>query len=334
MQKLCRVSAGLFVVGIALILAFCCGLAPASTAPESLLDIPTPFARVYLPVVFKGYSPPPPTATPTPTATPQPSPTPTPCIQYVSGIISSNTTWQSGCTYIVTGNLGVEEHVTLTIEPGVVVKFDKDCRLQVIGNLIAQGTPEDMIVFTSNLPDPSPGAWLGIEFPRAVEPAKEKSNISYCKIEYAGTGLYYCGRLFDLSHNIFANNYDGVHMFVGGHDELGPVRLEYNLFTENRYSVYIFGHRSVHMSYNTIANNGAGIRDSHENLIVHYNNIHSNSQYDFRHGRSTDIDATHNWWGTTDSSLIDQHIYDYYDDLTLGKVIYEPFATGPIPGAP
>ena len=43
---------------------------------------------------------------------------------------------------------------------------------------------------------------------------------------------------------------------------------------------------------------------------------------------------TYNWWGTTDTSLIDEHIWDFYDDFRLGKVIYIPFLNAPSPGAP
>ena len=42
----------------------------------------------------------------------------------VSGIISSNTTWTlENSPYIVTGNILLNEGITLTIEAGVTVKF-------------------------------------------------------------------------------------------------------------------------------------------------------------------------------------------------------------------
>ena len=45
----------------------------------------------------------------------------------VSGVISSNTTWVvSSSPYIVTGNILINESGTLTIEPGVLIKFDSD----------------------------------------------------------------------------------------------------------------------------------------------------------------------------------------------------------------
>jgi len=41
-----------------------------------------------------------------------------------------------------------------------------------------------------------------------------------------------------------------------------------------------------------------------------------------------------NYWGTTNTSEIDQKIYDFYDDFTAGKVIYEPILTVPNNNAP
>ena len=41
----------------------------------------------------------------------------------------------------------------------------------------------------------------------------------------------------------------------------------------------------------------------------------------------SNIDATNNYWGTTDTSIIDSKIFDYYDDITLGKVNYHPITT-------
>jgi len=223
----------------------------------------------------------------------------------------------------------------------VLVKFDGYYRLQVAGNLVAEGTPKNMIVFTSNLADPSRGAWEGVEF-LSLRFAEEKSKIQHCRIECAQTALRYPSREFQILHNVFVHNQMGLNIFVvvtGYHYTPGPVYVEYNLFADNEGEGLRYGTHLVplYISYNTITNNGVGIEVllGGEDSVVHHNNIHSNSRYDFRScGDYEDIDAKHNWWGTTDISLIDQHIYDYYDDLTLSKVIYEPFATGPIPGTP
>jgi len=56
----------------------------------------------------------------------------------VSGFISSNTTWTlSGSPYIITGNTILDSAIVLTINPGVMVKFDNAKSLQINGILRA-----------------------------------------------------------------------------------------------------------------------------------------------------------------------------------------------------
>ncbi|UCG68776.1 MAG: hypothetical protein JSV09_13380, partial [Thermoplasmata archaeon] len=80
----------------------------------------------------------------------------------VSGYYYSDTIWTlANSPYIVTDDITIVPGVTLTIEPGVVVKFDGPYELVVDGYLIAQGTVTNNIVFTSNSTTPSVGDWLG-----------------------------------------------------------------------------------------------------------------------------------------------------------------------------
>ncbi|NOZ69081.1 MAG: hypothetical protein GXP46_07515, partial [Deferribacteres bacterium] len=113
----------------------------------------------------------------------------------VSGIISGDTTWtQAGSPYIVTGNVLVSSGVTLTVEPGVTVKFDSGTGLQVDGTLIARGTDTDNIIFTSRQATPAPGDWAYIFFTDTSADATYDSDgnytggsiLEYSVIEYAG----------------------------------------------------------------------------------------------------------------------------------------------------
>ncbi len=89
----------------------------------------------------------------------------------VGGRIASDTTWTlANSPYIVTSTVQVygtsTAPVTLTIEPGVVVRFKAGMGLQVgfgsnQGALIARGTPENRITFTR---DAATGAWGTINF--------------------------------------------------------------------------------------------------------------------------------------------------------------------------
>jgi len=67
----------------------------------------------------------------------------------VCGSISEDTTWTTGNVYLVTCDLTVNSGVTLTVQHGVVVKFNSGRRLTVDGSLLAQGTDDYGVVFTS-----------------------------------------------------------------------------------------------------------------------------------------------------------------------------------------
>jgi hypothetical protein len=88
----------------------------------------------------------------------------------VNANITTNTTWTSGNTYLLVGNVAVTPGNTLTIEPGTVIRGDKNskgCLIISAGAQInAQGTVSQPIVFTSN-EDPSgngraPADWGGV----------------------------------------------------------------------------------------------------------------------------------------------------------------------------
>ncbi len=102
----------------------------------------------------------------------------------VSGGIYANTTWyKANSPYIVTDTVVVFPGVTLTIEPGVVVKFDDDMRLEMRqSKLVALGTSTDTITFTSNSGSPLPGSWGEIYLNLN---GGTKSRFNYCHFQYA-----------------------------------------------------------------------------------------------------------------------------------------------------
>ena len=111
----------------------------------------------------------------------------------ISASITADTTWTAaGSPYILTGNIAIggPAGVTLTINPGVTVKFATGSQLLVDyydkGALVANGTSSDPIVFTSNV-SATAGAWPGLRFGTiAGAPA---SSVSYATVEYAGSNF-------------------------------------------------------------------------------------------------------------------------------------------------
>lgn len=78
--------------------------------------------------------------------------------------ITQNTTWETGKTYILAGRITVTSGVTLTIQPGVVVKGQAGTGANATALIIARGakinavgTPTQPIIFTSIADEIEPG---------------------------------------------------------------------------------------------------------------------------------------------------------------------------------
>ncbi len=82
----------------------------------------------------------------------------------VSGPIITHTTWSlAGSPYIMDADVIVNEGITLTIEPGVIVTAANHSGITILGNLSAVGTVSKPITFTSVTNVESSG-WGGITF--------------------------------------------------------------------------------------------------------------------------------------------------------------------------
>jgi len=108
----------------------------------------------------------------------------------VSGAISTDTEWTTaGNPYIVIDDLAVNFNATLTISAGVIVEFNPQKILQVNGTLIARGTENNPILFTSRTT-----SWGHIFFANSSTDASfdisenyiDGSILEYCIVENAG----------------------------------------------------------------------------------------------------------------------------------------------------
>ena len=121
------------------------------------------------------------------------------------GELNSDTTWSKAeSPYLVTGDITVNQGVTLTIEPGVTLLFlgnsddqgnsssgrtPNDSELIVYGQLVAMGTTSEPIVFTSSLQDPFIGDWGGIYFSGACCPIVQ-TTLQHVVVEYSSYGVW------------------------------------------------------------------------------------------------------------------------------------------------
>jgi len=180
----------------------------------------------------------------------------------VQGGIYSNTTWTlANSPYVMTGSIVVFPGKTLTIQPGVVVKVQNPgpgnmYYLEVRGNLVAQGTKTQPIVFESAVPDTT-YTWSGI-LVKGTQGGSINLNALHLKNAYHALD----NDQFDSTHHSwkhmrFEHNYFGL-MYPGGMD------VDSSLFRHNQYGLFINGYSSADTNYitrcrfvdNTVGANG------------------------------------------------------------------------------
>ena len=141
-----------------------------------------------------------------------------------------------------------------------------------------------------------------------------------------GNGIYIAvnGGQIEVFDNIIRGFETGI---VAGPGSL----IERNLISANYYGVKTNWDLSV-VNNNTITENTVGVQ-AYDSPIFVYNNIINNNQNSIYSLDSNDINATYNWWGTTDTQAISQTIHDYKNDFNRGNVTFVPILTEPNPQA-
>ena len=213
----------------------------------------------------------------------------------VSGTISSNTTWAvADSPFQVIGNVLVASGVTLTIEAGVTVKFDSGTYIKVEGDLVADGTSSDGIVFTSSSGSPAAGDWSGIRIrPTSGTTFDGSYNyvsgtiFDYVTVKYASTGLYVYDTGLLVTNSSFQSNSNAME--IRGTEN---VILTSNTFDNNSqgiYSVYsdhygdsVSKIENTQINNNVFSNNGTAValnmnQRIFETLDVVNNEFSSNS---------------------------------------------------------
>ena len=223
----------------------------------------------------------------------------------VSGTLNSNVTWgQVGVPYVVgTGGVTVAAGATLTIVPGVVVKFRPNdlgnycwcyTSLRINGGLVANGTATQKITFTSYRDDtvlgdtngdgaataPGAGDWSGIRF----EPGSTGS-VSNAIVRYGG-----------FMGNYYANPYYGAIDVATG--ATAPT-LSNNTITDNGTGMAISGGGTAPtVTASSLSRNGtAVVTSNHGNPVITGNDIVGNSFGVQNNDSSVTINATNNYWG-------------------------------------
>ena len=198
----------------------------------------------------------------------------------VHGIIREDIMPSYASPYYTTGNTFIEEDHTLTIEPGTEIYFANNDSLTVYGKLLAIGTPDDFIKFSSINHD-----WLGICFHQTN--SFYSSQLKYCKIWYSDAwGIKIYQNSVSIINCDIAANTGGIYVnntwpiIIGNHIRSNSIGIT----IEDRpidliNGITPFKRVSLTIANNDITENTVGIKTIHSPITMLNCKFHDNSNY-------------------------------------------------------
>ncbi len=211
---------------------------------------------------------------------------------YVEGAITQDTVWTlTDSPFVVSKNIIVCQNATLTLEPGVEVRFGGDFSLTVEGRLSVSGEENNPTTFTSNKDQPKAGDWGTIKFNKT-----ESSTLAYCIVQYAKNaitiedssvriekceistnslnGILIANSIAEVKNNEIANNFESG-IYVTGDNR---VTIQNNTISSNTNDILLTGNSTTGVSITeniVMSNTKNGIQldaKNYNNLVI-LNNI-------------------------------------------------------------
>lgn len=198
--------------------------------------------------------------------------------------------------YVVNGTkLNITNGATLTIEPGVVIKFFGDSKLTVLdGKILAQGIESEKVVFTSfadneygkeigtkNSTGPVPGAWFGLEI-YSPNSALENILIRYAGKWYNAPGytrsaLYAETENFELKNSTIEKSKEtALTINKDGAKLIGNIFKDNNFVSSIKNCAVEIYSQNINVSSNEFINNEVGLCLSSANGVVNENIFENN----------------------------------------------------------
>lgn len=258
----------------------------------------------------------------------------------VGGTLTSNATWTAANSpYVITSTVLIQENFILTIEPGVTVTAQFSGTMFLVNGVIkAHGTAMNKIIFDGN---------GNCNFFKTNHPiASGFVDLDYCIIRNGQSAFWFDNiGSFNLTNSELSNLSQNSYLWYPSQDTY----IEFNTFTNTagiKIGTYDYSASSqgfVYVKCNLFTNNQGYIINNYASYGLSktyvYNNSFTNTAgviLEVEKGSTTaDMDASQNYWGTTDTSIIDSMIYDKNDDASCASYInYLPILDAPNPDVP
>ncbi len=278
-------------------------------------------------------------------------------------IIESDTTWTlADSPYAITSDLTIPTGVTLTIEPGVVVKFDATMGMTVGGSLIARGTADTPILFTS-LHDDTVGGDTNLNQGDTTPQAYDWEHIHilsqgmgdflYTHIRYGGyeevgiptTGILNDGGEVIVRDSVLTDNGNDGFMQHAGTSTIirttlsrhihgvvmtgGHLTIHDAVITDGYTGLNTFEDApisGINIASTTFARNTFGIVTYHHHLSLRASRMIDQSTAGILNDSGLPLDMAHNWWGSA-SGPIHPSNPEGQGDRILGDALFAPWLT-------
>ena len=181
--------------------------------------------------------------------------------QPVTGTLNEETTYYWDGTITLHEDVILPESSVLNILPGTVIKAREDSRLIIYGDIAAEGTEDNPIIFEPAIYDAPSSYWSGIVLSGGMQ-----ASIKHCHIMNADTCIYAIGNVTALIDSCLISHCDvGISILTSGAYEIS--NNEINNYTQN--SIEIIGVLNISRTYpdsidiyNNVISGNSGVSDN------------------------------------------------------------------------
>lgn len=259
---------------------------------------------------------------------------------YLDGLITTDVLLEGYRTYVVGGSLIISDTGSLTVQDATQLLFyESEGRLAAFGGLTMNGLTQNAISLKSGQAldpgDPTGQAhWYGGV---VIYPSAQASHLAHVNIDEAKRAIDVYERDFTLTNSTISNAEEGVMLVSSANTTLSGN----NISGLSGTAIQVINSSPLINGGNVITGNDQGILISRvtgdatspdPNPIINSNEIHNNTSYNIAFGSeynspNASIDATGNWWGSADLSVISSTIADklVFPALTLPYVNVNPY---------